>query len=72
VDALLIWLALWLSFLIRLGSDGIINPVGEYLWLFMAATITPQKPSRTSSITKLATGNSQNTLISATPNVTGT
>ncbi|MDV3439438.1 nucleoside-diphosphate sugar epimerase/dehydratase [Pseudomonas otitidis] len=40
VDALLIWLALWLSFLIRLGSDGIINPVGEYLWLFMAAPIT--------------------------------
>lgn len=40
VDALLIWLALWLSFLIRLGSGGIVNPFGEYLWLFIAAPIT--------------------------------
>ncbi len=37
VDALLVWLALWLAFLIRLGSDQPIDPLGEYLWLFLVA-----------------------------------
>lgn len=39
-DILLIWGALWLAFFIRLGFSGMINPFGEYLWLFIAAPVT--------------------------------
>src|SRR5690606_20666839 len=39
-DILLIWAALWLAFVVRLGSKGMINPFGEYLWLFIAAPAT--------------------------------
>jgi UDP-N-acetylglucosamine 4,6-dehydratase len=39
-DVLLLWGALWLAFFIRLGFDGMINPFGEYLWLFIAAPVT--------------------------------
>lgn len=39
-DILLIWLALWLSFAIRLGSEGFINPFSEYAWLFLIAPFT--------------------------------
>lgn len=35
-DIFLLWLALWLSFIIRLGTDELINPLGEYWPLFMA------------------------------------
>lgn len=37
VDILLICLALWLAFFVRLGFDGLINPLGERTWLFIAA-----------------------------------
>lgn len=40
VDIILIWLALWLSFVIRLGGQGLINPLSEYFWLFLAAPLT--------------------------------
>ena len=39
-DVLLLWLALWLAFLVRLGFDRMIDPFGEYLWLFVAAPAT--------------------------------
>ncbi|MBZ9664906.1 polysaccharide biosynthesis protein [Pseudomonas sp. LMG 31766] len=39
-DVLLLWVALWVAFVIRLSSFGQINPLGEYLWLFIAAPAT--------------------------------
>ena len=39
-DILLLWAALWLAFLVRLGLAGMIDPFGEYLWLFLAAPAT--------------------------------
>ena len=40
VDVLLIWSALWLAFALRLGTDQLINPLGEYLWLFLTVPFT--------------------------------
>ena len=39
-DVLLLWVALWLAFLVRLGFDEVIDPFGEYFWLFVAAPAT--------------------------------
>lgn len=39
-DVLLLWLALWLAFFVRLGFERMIDPFGEYLWLFIAAPAT--------------------------------
>ena len=39
-DILLLWVALWLAFFVRLGGVGMINPFGEYLWLFIAVPVT--------------------------------
>jgi len=36
-DLLLVWAALWLAFLVRLGIDELANPVLEHAWLFIAA-----------------------------------
>jgi FlaA1/EpsC-like NDP-sugar epimerase len=36
-DVLLIWVALLLAFIVRLGWDRMIDPFGEYLWLFITA-----------------------------------
>lgn len=36
-DILLVWVALWLAFLVRLGIDDLYNPVREHLWLFLSA-----------------------------------
>ncbi|WP_256665284.1 nucleoside-diphosphate sugar epimerase/dehydratase [Pseudomonas sp. 8BK] len=36
-DVFLLWAALWLAFMIRLGFDRMIDPFDEYLWLFIAA-----------------------------------
>jgi FlaA1/EpsC-like NDP-sugar epimerase len=36
-DILLVWAALWLAFLVRLGIDELANPVLEHAWLFVAA-----------------------------------
>jgi FlaA1/EpsC-like NDP-sugar epimerase len=38
-DLLLIWLALWLAFIVRLGLEPRIDPLGEYLWLFVFAPL---------------------------------
>src|SRR3546814_8997755 len=40
VDVLLIWLALWLAFFIRLGDARIVQPLGDDAWLFTAAPLT--------------------------------
>ena len=39
-DVVLLWGALWLAFVIRLGSFYQINPLEEHLWLFIAAPAT--------------------------------
>lgn len=36
-DCLLVWLALWMAFVVRLGIDEMINPVTQHFWLFLAA-----------------------------------
>lgn len=39
VDVLLVWLALWLAFIVRLGLDELNNPLQGHTWLFMAAPL---------------------------------
>lgn len=36
-DVVLIWIALWMAFLVRLGIDEIYNPIIAHTWLFIAA-----------------------------------
>lgn len=38
-DILLVWLALWMAFVVRLGIDDLINPWEEHRWLFISAPI---------------------------------
>lgn len=38
-DVLLVWLALWMAFVVRLGIDEMINPVRMHYWLFLAAPV---------------------------------
>ncbi|MEB3842304.1 polysaccharide biosynthesis protein [Pseudomonas guariconensis] len=38
-DVLLVWLALWLAFVVRLGIDEMSNPLVGHLWLFTSAPI---------------------------------
>lgn len=38
-DVLVVWFALWMAFLVRLGIDEIINPVVMHLWLFICAPV---------------------------------
>ena len=39
VDIVLVWVALWLAFVVRLGIERPVNPFGDYAWLFAAAPI---------------------------------
>jgi len=39
VDVLLIWLALWLAFYIRLDDMSLVHPFGLHAWLFLAAPV---------------------------------
>ncbi|MCP3752114.1 nucleoside-diphosphate sugar epimerase/dehydratase [Pseudomonas sp. SBB6] len=39
-DIVLVWIALCLAFLVRLGLDEMVNPVMTHLWLFVAAPLT--------------------------------
>lgn len=39
-DVVVLWCALWLAFFVRLGANRMIDPFGEYLWLFIAAPAT--------------------------------
>ncbi|WP_375538559.1 nucleoside-diphosphate sugar epimerase/dehydratase, partial [Pseudomonas chlororaphis] len=38
-DILLVWLALWMAFVVRLGVDEIINPLADHTWLFLSAPV---------------------------------
>lgn len=38
-DILLIWLAVWLAFVLRMGSDDLVQPLGGHAWLFVAAPL---------------------------------
>lgn len=39
IDVVLVWLALWLAFAVRLGLDEMDNPVKQHWWLFASAPI---------------------------------
>ncbi|MCU1722231.1 polysaccharide biosynthesis protein [Pseudomonas sp. 5P_5.1_Bac1] len=38
-DVVLVWVALWLAFVVRLGIDEMANPIRDHLWLFISAQI---------------------------------
>ncbi|VVO86827.1 UDP-N-acetyl-alpha-D-glucosamine C6 dehydratase [Pseudomonas fluorescens] len=38
-DFLLVWLALWMAFAVRLGIDEMSNPFIQHFWLFLAAPV---------------------------------
>nr|WP_225422454.1 nucleoside-diphosphate sugar epimerase/dehydratase [Pseudomonas huaxiensis] len=38
-DVVLVWGALWLAFVVRLGIDEMANPIRDHLWLFISAQI---------------------------------
>ncbi len=38
-DIVLVWAALWLAFLVRLGIDDMVNPLIAHTWLFISAPI---------------------------------
>ena len=38
-DILLVWIALWLAFIVRLGLDDMYNPLKVHFWLFACAPI---------------------------------
>ncbi|WP_043201083.1 polysaccharide biosynthesis protein [Pseudomonas putida] len=38
-DVILVWFALWLAFVVRLGIDDLANPVLDHTWLFITAPI---------------------------------
>lgn len=38
-DVILVWGALWMSFIVRLGIDEMINPFKEHFWLFLVAPV---------------------------------
>ncbi|MBH2076036.1 MAG: polysaccharide biosynthesis protein [Pseudomonadales bacterium] len=38
-DVLLVWLALWMAFVVRLGIDDLINPFEVHGWMFISAPV---------------------------------
>ncbi|MGH8418496.1 MAG: polysaccharide biosynthesis protein [Pseudomonas sp.] len=38
-DVCLVWFALWMAFLVRLGIDDLINPIETHTWLFISAPV---------------------------------
>ncbi|MHC8408178.1 polysaccharide biosynthesis protein [Pseudomonas sp. TMB3-21] len=38
-DVILVWVALWLAFLVRLGIDDMVNPLLAHTWLFLSAPV---------------------------------
>lgn len=38
-DVALVWAALWLAFVVRLGIDEMINPFTTHIWLFLSAPV---------------------------------
>ncbi|MDH4607322.1 nucleoside-diphosphate sugar epimerase/dehydratase [Pseudomonas sp. BN102] len=39
VDVLLVWGALWFAFVVRLGTDELVHPLGGHAWLFALAPV---------------------------------
>lgn len=39
MDVLLVWVALWLAFLVRLGDHRVVEPFGGHAWLFALAPV---------------------------------
>lgn len=38
-DILLVWFALWMAFVVRLGVDELVNPIVHHSWLFLSAPL---------------------------------
>jgi FlaA1/EpsC-like NDP-sugar epimerase len=38
-DMVLVWVALWMAFVVRLGIDDLVNPFRVHLWLFVSAPL---------------------------------
>ncbi|CAI8777483.1 MULTISPECIES: polysaccharide biosynthesis protein [Pseudomonas] len=38
-DVILVWIALWMAFVVRLGIDETINPLKTHTWLFLCAPV---------------------------------
>ncbi|MDT3232537.1 polysaccharide biosynthesis protein [Pseudomonas sp. rhizo25] len=38
-DVVLVWFALWMAFVVRLGIDEMVNPVIQHPWLFLTAPV---------------------------------
>lgn len=38
-DIILVWFALWMAFVVRLGLDDMVNPLTQHLWLFVSAPV---------------------------------
>lgn len=38
-DVVLVWIALWLAFVVRLGIDDLANPLIDHTWLFLCAPV---------------------------------
>ena len=38
-DVILVWIALWLAFVVRLGIDELANPLIDHTWLFLCAPV---------------------------------
>lgn len=38
-DVVLVWVALWLAFVVRLGVDALASPIETHLWLFASAPL---------------------------------
>ncbi|CAI8979192.1 FlaA1/EpsC-like NDP-sugar epimerase [Pseudomonas sp. IT-196MI5] len=38
-DIFLVWFALWMAFVVRLGLDEMINPLTQHVWLFVSAPV---------------------------------
>ena len=40
-DVVLVWAALWLAFIVRLGIDEMVNPFKVHFWLFVLRRLSP-------------------------------
>src|SRR5450830_1463232 len=38
-DTLLVWFALWMAFVVRLGADELVSPFTQHVWLFVSAPV---------------------------------
>ncbi len=38
-DTLLVWFALWMAFVVRLGVDELVSPFTQHVWLFVSAPV---------------------------------